>query len=200
MNAFFEAPGYKIVRNAYDVTNHRTGLADLFFYCRFLPDSDDDQNSPNSPAYYGDIEISKVLIRLMPLIASEVGLEFYPTYPYMRRHGSRGVLPRHKDREACEISCKLCIGHDSDYSWPIWVEDRMGNEHEVTQRPGDLLIYRGTDQPHWREPAVERVTCQTQAFLHDVDQNGPCQNEIFDQTQEENAFTTLATKAENLVR
>lgn len=68
------------------------------------------------------------------------------------------------------------------------------------QRPGDLLIYRGPVQPHWHEPADERVTCQTQAFLHVVDQNGPCQNEIFDQSPEKKAVTTLVTKAANLVR
>ena len=198
MNPFFEEYGYKIVPNAYDVANHRMGLEDLFAYCKFLPNTGDDPQSPNSPAYYSDIEISKVMIRLMPLVASETGLDIYPTYSYMRRYGSDGTLPRHRDREACEISCTFCIGYDGDYSWPIWVQDRNGLEHEVTQRPGDLLIYRGAEQSHWREPADSRVLCQSQAFLHYVDQNGPNQDEIFDQSIEKKAISALATKAANL--
>lgn len=159
IDPLFERYGYKVVQNAYDMENHRDGLRDLFKYAKALPDSDPDEGSPGSPAYYNDIEIRKLLIRLMPLVERSTGLSVYPTYGYMRRYGSNGVLERHRDRNACEISCTVCIGFDGERGWPIWVKDYEGTEHEVCQMPGDLLIYRGIDLEHWREPADHRIIC-----------------------------------------
>ena len=180
MDPFFEENGYKIVRSAYRVDDHRPGLPDLFGYCKLLTESGDDKGSPGSPAFSNEVEMCKLMMRLMPRVSAETGLSLYPTYAYMRRYGSKSVLPRHKDRAACEISCTICIGYDGDYSWPFRFSGRDGREHEVIQDPGDLLIYRGIDLEHWREPADERVICHAQAFVHYVDQDGPHQNEVLD--------------------
>lgn len=197
MDPFFEEHGYKIVRDAYPVAQHRAGLADLFAYCKLLPATDGDDQSPGSPAFYNDIEMSKLLIRLMPRISAETGINLYPTYAYMRRYGPDGQLNRHRDRPACEITCTLCIGFDGSYNWPIWIQDRHGREHEVSQKPGDLLIYRGRDQDHWREPADARVICQAQVFLHYVDQDGPHQNEVFDAPKMQKVASALIAAAVN---
>ena len=201
MDPFFQRYGYKVVPRAYDVENHRQGLASLFAYVKALPEAEPDKDVPGSPAYYGDVEMNKLLIRLMPLVARETGLELYPTYVYLRRYGPGATLPRHRDRNACEISCTLCLGYDGDENWPIWVQDFEGTEHEVTQGPGDLVIYRGIELDHWREPDDGRVRCQAQAFLHYVDQNGPHQQEILDASDRAKGVATLAAmQAEMAIR
>ena len=200
VDPFFQRYGYKVVERAYDVVRHREGLSSLFAYVKALPDAAPDREVPSSPAYYGDIEMSKLLIRLMPLVSRETGLDLYPTYVYLRRYGPGAVLPRHRDRNACEISCTLCLGQDGDYNWPIWVQDLEGTEHEISQNSGDLVIYRGIEMDHWREPDDGRVQCQAQAFLHYVDQNGPHQNEIFDAPDRAKGIATLAAARAEMER
>ncbi len=48
--------------------------------------------------------------------------------------------------------------------WPIYLEDVNGKEVEVKMKPGDLLIYRGIELPHWRKP-FKGYMCG-QVFLH----------------------------------
>ena len=62
------------------------------------------------------------------------------------------VLERHKDRLSCEVSTTLNLGGDP---WPIYLEPsgREGMKGlRVDLNPGDMLIYRGMDLEHWREP------------------------------------------------
>jgi hypothetical protein len=45
---------------------------------------------------------------------------------------------------------------------------------EVNMVPGDVVIYRGCDVEHWREPfAANEGSYHVQAFFHYIDKNGP---------------------------
>tara|TARA_R100000329_G_C7539654_1_gene190494 strand:+ start:21 stop:284 length:264 start_codon:yes stop_codon:yes gene_type:complete len=57
--------------------------------------------------------------------------------------------------------------------WPIFLEPSGAQGKEgvkVLLNPGDMLIYRGCDLEHWREP-FEGDSCG-QVFLHYNDLNG----------------------------
>lgn len=138
---------------------------------------DGDQQVPGTPCRFGDPFMESLLQHLRPRIESECGLGLDPSYSYFRvyRHGDR--LARHTDRASCEISVTVNLGQHAGPAWPIWIDPGTGPAG-IELAPGDGMIYRGMDVPHWRDPfAGDRLT---QVFLHYVDRNGPCREWKFD--------------------
>lgn len=181
MDKTFKEMGFKVVRNFYDVKNHTERNPDLY---QFLINSKHlatmDSQVPGAGAFYNNIELSKMQIKSLPKMEEETGLKLYPTYVYARIYNPTSTLTKHRDRPACEISVTVNIGYDGDYSWPIFIQDFAGNDHEVTLGPGDGLIYHGCELTHWRNPADERVNNHAQTFIHFIRQDGQFENYIFD--------------------
>jgi len=105
------------------------------------------------------------------------GKKLIPTYTYHRLYTNGTELKRHKDRPSCEISTTLCLGYDtsnmndSEYDWPMWVKNDEGVEYKIHLTPGDMIIYRGCEIEHWREPYAG--INHAQVFMHYNDANGP---------------------------
>ena len=118
----------------------------------------------NTYATYGDIALDTLMLRSLPLMEKETKLKLNPAYSYARVYKKGDILKRHKDRFSCEISTTINLGGDS---WPIYVEP-SGKKNKkgisINLKPGDMLIYRGCDLEHWREP-FEGDECG-QVFLH----------------------------------
>jgi len=129
---------------------------------------------PHSHSKYADPFMESLMLQLLPIVEKDTGLSLYPTYSYYRLYKPGDELVKHTDRPACEISLTINLGYyynveDKNYKWNIWVD---GNE--VVTEPGDMVIYRGLEMEHWREPfAAGQGSWQVQAFLHYVDVNGP---------------------------
>ena len=123
-----------------------------------------DTQVPDTYSLYGDLLMDTLLEKMQPLMEKTTKLKLFPNYSYTRVYKKGDILKRHKDRNSCEISTTLNLGGDS---WPIYLEP-SGQENkkgiEVNLNPGDMLIYRGCDLEHWREP-FEGETCG-QVFLH----------------------------------
>lgn len=121
---------------------------------------------------YGDPVMESLLLKLQPILEEATGLSLLPTYSFYRVYRNGDTLAKHKDRPSCEISCTLSFNYsyeDSDYSWPIYMDGEA-----IHLKPGDIAVYRGIDNEHWREPLVfPEPAWHVQAFLHYVDQNGP---------------------------
>tara|TARA_B100000963_G_scaffold175162_1_gene152327 strand:- start:1236 stop:1961 length:726 start_codon:yes stop_codon:yes gene_type:complete len=103
-------------------------------------------------------EIRKVLERAL-------SRKLYNTYYYDRFYFPGQTLVKHVDRPACEISVSVHVSTNLKELWPIWVkapdeyedEDRkilkkVGEDVPVFLEPGDGLVYKGCERPHWREP------------------------------------------------
>jgi hypothetical protein len=133
---------------------------------QYLPDT----QVPDTPARYSAPRMELLLIELLPQIERASGLSLYPTYSYLRVYKYGDVLARHRDRPACEISVSLCLGYVADAPWPLWIEGPNGAS-AVTMQPGEGLLYRGTECPHWRQRFTGKEAAQV--FLHYVEQNGP---------------------------
>ena len=91
------------------------------------------------------------------------------------------VLERHSDRPSCEISGTLTLGFDPTTDvWPIFFatdeDDKVGKSLDI--KTGDLVVYRGTELPHWREEF--KGNWQVQVFFHYVDANGPHKDYKYD--------------------
>ena len=136
-----------------------------------------DVQVPNTYSHYADIVMETLLLKLQPVMEKETSLKLNPNYSYARIYKKGDVLHRHKDRFSCEISTTLNLGGDP---WPIFLSpfENIGipnKEKNITAEsnakgikinlnPGDMLVYRGNELEHWREP-FEGEDC-AQVFLH----------------------------------
>ena len=130
-----------------------------------------DEQVPNTYSIYGDPVFDTLLMKVLPVMQRETGLDVIPTYSYARIYKKGDILKRHKDRPSCEISTTLNLGGDP---WPIFLEGK-----QVDLNIGDMLIYEGCKLEHWRDE-FEGEHCG-QVFLHYNDVNGQFKDiNIFD--------------------
>ena len=102
----------------------------------------------------------------------QTGYKLQPAYSYARIYKNGDVLHRHKDRYSCEISTTLNLGGDP---WPIFLEPSGKVKQsgvEVDLKPGDMLIYRGIELEHWREPFTGDNCGQVFLHYNNVDTQG----------------------------
>ena len=127
--------------------------------------------------HYADSMSETLLLELQPVMEQATGLKLLPCYSFLRIYGPGAVLPRHLDRPSCEISASLTLGFRAPSLWPLGVH--VDNEdRSVGLAPGDMLVYRGADVPHWRDQFTGEWWVQT--FLHYVDANGQFTDFKFD--------------------
>ena len=145
-----------------------------------------DKQIPNTYSHYADPVMETLLMKVLPKMQRETGLQLIPTYSYARLYKKGDILHRHKDRPSCEISTTIHLGGNS---WPIFIDGTgadsilSGNETTTIVKPnapegtkvllevGDMLVYSGCKLEHWREP-LEGDVCG-QVFLHYNHVNGP---------------------------
>ena len=92
-------------------------------------------------------------------------MDLEPTYSYLRVYKNGDVLHKHTDRKACEYSVSLTLKREArDEIWPLYLE--TDKTYETLLDEGDGLIYKGIENPHWRDKFEgERLA---QVFLHYV--------------------------------
>ena len=202
----FKVKKYQVIKNAvsYELANF---LYNYFMLKRdavkFMYDNNihsqssilgtwSDQQIPNTYSCYGDFAMETLMMKVMPVMKKETGLDLVPTYSYARIYKRGDILKRHKDRPSCEISTTLNLGGDP---WPIFIDptgsDNVIDEYKNIHKPnapegvrvnlevGDMLVYSGCELEHWREP-FEGENCG-QVFLHYNNRNGQFKDiNIFD--------------------
>jgi hypothetical protein len=142
-----------------------------------------DQQVPNVYSHYADFVMETLLMKVMPIMMKETGLNLIPTYSYARVYEKGSILKRHKDRPSCEISTTLNLGGDP---WAIYL-DTTGSNNVIDEyknimkpnapagirvdlEPGDMLVYSGCELEHWREEFTGNICGQV--FLHYNHVNG----------------------------
>ena len=142
-----------------------------------------DQQIPNTYSHYADHVMETLLMKTLPVMQKETGLELVPTYSYVRAYKKGDILKRHKDRPSCEISTTIHLGGDQ---WSIFIDPTGSNnvidEYKNIMKPdapqgvkvdldvGDMLVYSGCELEHWREEFQGNVCVQV--FLHYNHVNG----------------------------
>jgi len=143
-----------------------------------------DKQIPNTYSHYADMVMETLMMKVLPKMQQETGLELIPTYSYARIYKKGDELKRHKDRPSCEISTTVNLGGDP---WPIFIDgtgqDTVIDEYKNIHKPnapagtkvlldvGDMLVYSGCELEHWREPFDGNICGQV--FLHYNHVNGP---------------------------
>ena len=113
---------------------------------------------PNTYSIYADHEMETLMVKMLPVMKKETGLQLIPTYSYARLYKKGDILHRHKDRPSCEISTTMNLGGDP---WPIFIDGTgadsilSGRETTTVVKPnapkgtkvllevGDMLVYSG---------------------------------------------------------
>ena len=137
------------------------------------------QQVPDTYAHYADIAMKTLLLKLHPLMEKKTRMNLFENYSYVRVYKKGDILKRHKDRFSCEISTTLNLGGDP---WPIYLEPsgRHGLKGiKINLKPGDMLIYRGEDLEHWREPFTGEKCAQVFLHYNSEDTEG-AENNLYD--------------------
>ena len=139
----------------------------------------EDQQAPGDFSKYGDPIFDTLLSLSLEQVQTLTAKELVPTYSYHRLYTTGTELKRHSDRPSCEISTTLCLGYDvsnvdsskyPDWDWPMFIKEKDGTEIPVHMKPGDMIIYRGCELEHWREPYWGKN--HAQVFLHYNEKEG----------------------------
>ncbi len=115
--------------------------------------------------FYSDMVMESIMLNKKSHVEKITGKELLPTYSYWRLYTNLGTLPKHSDRESCEISVSFNISNKGE-PWPIYMDGKP-----CYTKPGDAVIYLGEKVRHERKE-LNGDYC-TQCFIHYVDKNGP---------------------------
>jgi hypothetical protein len=137
-----------------------------------------DEQCDKSGSVYGSPPFEKLLEELTQPLSDAIGVKLLPTYSYARLYKKGEVLKVHQDRDSCEISATLTLGHSGDKVWPIYMSKTETDGSELKLEIGDLCVYRGNELYHWRNELESEW--QTQVFLHYVNADGPHKDCIYD--------------------
>lgn len=182
---------FKIIKNFISVDRCNQMVAKLDdFYAKGLHLSPDTQCTI-SPAFYGIFNDESV--EFLPEIEKITGKKLYPTYTYSRIYQRNEILLPHTDREECEYSFSLALKYDNDV-WPFFMQTKSSTEILMLE-PGDIVIYKGTENLHWRM-RLEDQFCY-QAFFHYVDQQGYYKHRKYDGKSK---FYTTDEATDELIR
>lgn len=168
-NRLFDKNGYLIVKNLIDpkelyceVPNER-GILNYYGSLDRVAYEPVEIQVEGSLSRYSYPTYKESYYKIKNRLENIIGNNLYPTYYYDRFYFPGQELSIHTDRPSCEISVTVHISSNLKKPWPIWVKgcDEYDEDKNVTKRgesvpvilsPGDGLIYKGCERPHWRDP------------------------------------------------
>ena len=193
----FKKDGYFLIKNALkaELRDVITQYALFDEMQNFTPDG---VQVPNAHSKYADPAMEALLLHLHPIIEKNTELNLYPTYSYYRVYRNGDELTPHTDRPSCEISATVCFNYSygDDYDWPIFM-----NNKKISMNPGDLVVYRGIDIPHWREKLnPPDYSWHVQVFFHYVDSSGSYSGYKFDKRESVGSLGNVAVRDKRYIK
>jgi len=192
-NEQFDKNGYLLVENLVDiqeliceVPNERGNLKYFGSLEKYIFEFDKGQVAGSFERWdYPPYEKFHYIIKKK--LESIIGEDLYPTYYYDRFYFPGQKLDLHLDRPACEISVTMHIRTNLKDPWPFCIKGCDTYNENKTQvldsgqlfsailKPGDVLIYKGCERPHWREPMpgvkrnkVRKLIGKEELFYHQI--------------------------------
>jgi hypothetical protein len=171
-NEQFDRDGYLIIKSLWDPKDLYCDPPEIKGQYNYFGKLDKFQHIPvesqvegsTSRYYYPPYKYvhSQIRIKLEKII----GKKLYNTYYYDRFYNPSQELTNHCDRPSCEISVTVHVSNNLNEPWPIWIKTpdtyddpkkknnitKKGEARSVILNPGDGMIYKGCERPHWREP------------------------------------------------
>ena len=164
-NEQFEKDGYLVVKNLWDPKDLYRDVplirGQVNYWGKQL---DQYQHFPlenqveGSIATYTHPQYREIHSGIRLKLENIIGRKLYNTYYYDRFYFTGQELTRHADRDACEISVSVHISSNIEECWPFKIKAVNGEERSLCLDPGDGLLYKGCERPHWRDPLKSRHT------------------------------------------
>lgn len=194
-NEQFDRDGYLVLKNLWDPQDlyceppekkgqyHYYGKLEKFSH---IPVENQVEGS-TSRYYYPPYKYAHSQIRMK--LEKVIGKKLFNTYYYDRFYNPGQALTNHADRPACEISVTVHVSSNLKDSWPIWIKTpdtyddsekktnilKKGENRSVILGPGDGMIYKGCERPHWRDPMpgvkrskIRKFFKQPELYYHQV--------------------------------
>jgi len=174
-NDSFEKNGYLVIKDLWDPEELYHPLPEIKGQLNYwgkkldqVNHTEVEQQVEGSLARYWHPQYRAIHCGIRMKLEEHLGRKLYNTYYYDRYYFPGQELTKHADRDACEISVTVHIstnleGEDAD--WPIWIKtpdtytDKTkaqvlvpGENRSVILKPGDGMVYKGCERPHWRDP------------------------------------------------
>jgi hypothetical protein len=162
----FQENSFQVLRNFIDPTAYHKNLRER----EGDGQSYHERGNTGYKTFGEDALFDKLIDDLLPVVESYSGCELLKTYYFCRSYSEGNILPVHTDRNACEISLTICLGYEKQ-PWPLWILDKDEHPQSIILMPGDALLYKGIEVPHWRSKNIYGSCLQV--FLHYVNKNGP---------------------------
>lgn len=178
-NEQFEKDGYLVIRNIWNPEDLKCEIPverGSFHYHGKINKFDFnpvEQQVPGCLSRYSYPPYKFYHSQIRMKIEKEIGKKLFNTYYFDRFYFTGQELTKHMDRPSCEISATFHIGTNLNKCWPIWIktpdtyeeqEDgelkivKKGENRKVCLNPGDCIVYKGCERPHWRGPLESRYS------------------------------------------
>ena len=165
-----------------------------------------EQQVEGSLSRYLHPQYSKIHSEVRLILEKFIGRKLYNTYYYDRFYFPGQELTRHLDRPACEISVSVHISSNIKQDWAFYIKTPdgykdstkkevlyYGKEESIILKPGDGVVYKGCERPHWRNRMpgfLDTKLCKSkldelyyhQIFFHYVLQDGYRTNFAYDRS------------------
>lgn len=171
-NEQFDRDGYLVIKNLWDSKDLYCDPPEVKGQYNYFEKIDKFSYVPlesqvegsTSRYYWPPYKFAHSQIRLK--LEEAIGKKLYNTYYYDRFYNPGQALTNHADRPACEISVTVHVSTNINTPWPIWIKTpdiyddpqtkkeiiKKGENRSVILGPGDGMIYKGCERPHWRDP------------------------------------------------
>ncbi len=104
---------------------------------------------------YNETLMQYLQTALTQTISALTGETLQPSYSILALYHEYADLLKHTDRPQCRWNISIVLDtqptQNRQEAWPLYIE-HLGQSHCVQLEMGDLVIYKGTDNPHWRPP------------------------------------------------
>ena len=174
-NKKFEKDGYLVIKDLWDPVELYYPVPEIRGQMNYYDDNPEHFNHTEvemqvegSLARYWHPQYRKIHSGVRKKLEKEIGRKLYNTYYYDRFYFPGQELSKHADRPACEISVSIHVSTnlpDDEKDWPFKIKtpdtytDKSksavlvpGEERSAVLNPGDGLLYKGCERPHWRDP------------------------------------------------
>tara|TARA_B100000287_G_scaffold152028_1_gene143754 strand:+ start:42 stop:770 length:729 start_codon:yes stop_codon:yes gene_type:complete len=173
-NEDFDKDGYLVIKDLWDPEELYHPVPDMRGQLNYWDNNprnfsyqEVEQQVEGSLARYWHPQYRKIHSGVRKKVEKIIGRKLYKTYYYDRFYFEGQELTKHADRDACEISVSIHISTnlpDDLKDWPFkiktpdtYVDETKkqvlvpGEERSAILNPGDGLLYKGCERPHWRD-------------------------------------------------
>ena len=194
-NKFFDDNGYLILKKLCHPEKLFSEVPDkkgtMTYWGNKLSQYDHDNEEhqvEGSTARYWYPKYRQTHSKIRIVLEKIIGRKLYNTYYYERFYSSGQELSKHLDRPPCEISVSVHVSTNLKHLWPIFLKKPNGENVGIELEPGDGLLYKGCERPHWREKMPEDPETKNlyyhNIFFHYVLQDGNRAHHAFDRDRD----------------